>query len=89
MSHQFIFRFFYYSAKVSFGMESSHQIQQQAHIQVVAKNLYNQDAQRTPIAYGMLDRRMVYHIFYNCSTFMFIKFDLLNKSIISEVNYQS
>jgi len=40
-------------------VESAQQIQQQAHIHVVAKNLYNQDAQRTPVPYGMLDRRMV------------------------------
>lgn len=45
-------------SKVSFGVESAQQIQQQAHIHVVAKNLYNQDAQRTPVPYGMLDRRM-------------------------------
>ncbi|XP_067008979.2 DNA-directed RNA polymerase III subunit RPC1 isoform X1 [Anabrus simplex] len=43
---------------VSFGVESPQQIQQQAHIHVVAKNLYNQDTQRTPVSYGVLDRRM-------------------------------
>lgn len=44
---------------MSFGVESPQQIQQQAHIQVVAQNLYNRDAARTPVLYGMLDRRMV------------------------------
>ena len=50
---------FFPSAKVSFGIESAQEIQQQAHIQVVAQNLYNRDASRTPVVYGMLDRRMV------------------------------
>ncbi|XP_022912626.2 DNA-directed RNA polymerase III subunit RPC1 [Onthophagus taurus] len=43
---------------VSFGVESSESMQQQAHIHVVAKNLYNQDLQRTPIPYGVLDKRL-------------------------------
>nr|CAD7197843.1 unnamed protein product [Timema douglasi] len=43
---------------VCFGVDSPHQIQQQAHLHVVAKNLYNQDTQRTPVPYGVLDRRM-------------------------------
>ena len=29
-----------------------------SHIEVVGKNLYNQDADRTPIAYGVLDNKM-------------------------------
>lgn len=40
-------------------MESPESMQQNAHLQIVAKNLYNQDAQRTPVPYGVLDRRMV------------------------------
>ncbi|CAG9816329.1 unnamed protein product [Phaedon cochleariae] len=43
---------------VSFGVESSENMQQQSHIQVVAKNLYNQDDQRTPVPYGVLDMRL-------------------------------
>lgn len=43
---------------VSFGVESAESMQQQAHLHVVAKNLYNQDAQRTPIPYGVLDKRL-------------------------------
>lgn len=34
-------------------------MQEQAILQVVSKNLYNQDPQRTPIPYGVLDPRMV------------------------------
>ncbi|KAG8300593.1 DNA-directed RNA polymerase III subunit RPC1 [Homalodisca vitripennis] len=49
-----------YSAKckVSFGVDGPHQMQQQAHLHVVAKNLYAQDATRTPVPFGVLDRRM-------------------------------
>ncbi|EAT37385.1 AAEL010617-PA [Aedes aegypti] len=43
---------------VSFGIDSAELIQQEAHLHVVAKNLYNQDANRTPVTYGVLDRRM-------------------------------
>ncbi|KAJ3649772.1 hypothetical protein Zmor_021495 [Zophobas morio] len=43
---------------ISFGVESAESMQQQSHIHVVAKNLYNQDIQRTPIAYGVLDKRL-------------------------------
>uniref|UniRef100_A0A069DY71 DNA-directed RNA polymerase subunit n=1 Tax=Panstrongylus megistus TaxID=65343 RepID=A0A069DY71_9HEMI len=43
---------------VSFGMDGPHQMQQQAHLHVVAKNLYTQDTQRTPVRHGVLDRRM-------------------------------
>lgn len=41
-----------------FGVDSPQAIQQQAHIHVVGKNLYNQDAPRTPVSYGVLDRHM-------------------------------
>lgn len=43
---------------VSFGIDSADKIQQEAHIQVVGKNLYNQDQLRTPVPFGVLDRRM-------------------------------
>ncbi|EFA01191.1 DNA-directed RNA polymerase III subunit RPC1 [Tribolium castaneum] len=43
---------------ISFGIESAESMQQQSHIHVVAKNLYNQDVQRTPIPYGVLDKRL-------------------------------
>ena len=44
--------------QVCFGMQSPQEIQQCANMQVVAKNLYNQDSQRTPVLHGALDRRM-------------------------------
>ncbi|BES88214.1 Hypothetical protein polymerase [Nesidiocoris tenuis] len=43
---------------VSFGLDGPHAMQQQAHLHVVAKNLYVQDSKRTPVQYGVLDRRM-------------------------------
>ncbi|KAL1517105.1 hypothetical protein ABEB36_000913 [Hypothenemus hampei] len=43
---------------LSFGVESSESMQQQSHIHVVAKNLYNQDIGRTPVPYGVLDKRL-------------------------------
>lgn len=52
------------SSHVSFGVESAESMQQQAHIHVVAKNLYNQDVQRTPIPYGVLDKRLVIVCFF-------------------------
>ena len=45
-------------SQVCFGMQSPQQIQQCANMQVVAKNLYNQDSKRTPVTHGALDRRM-------------------------------
>jgi len=48
----------FFRAQVHFGVDSPERIQQQAHIQVVSKNLYNQDAPRTPAAFGVLDRQM-------------------------------
>lgn len=41
-----------------FGMASAEEIQQEAHIRVVSKNLYAQG--REPVSYGVLDRRMVF-----------------------------
>ena len=45
-------------SQVCFGMQSPQEIQQCANMQVVAKNLYNQDSKRTPVPHGALDRRM-------------------------------
>jgi len=54
---------------VCFGMQSPGEIQNTAHIQVVAKNLYNQDTGRTPVQYGALDNRMgTSQKDLNCST---------------------
>ncbi|KAM3959347.1 RNA polymerase III subunit A [Aphomia sociella] len=43
---------------VTFNVDSAPAIQNAAHIQVITKNLYAQDGQRVPAAYGVLDRRM-------------------------------
>ncbi|XP_053196870.1 DNA-directed RNA polymerase III subunit RPC1 [Scomber japonicus] len=43
---------------ICFGMKSAEQMRQQAHIQVVSKNLYSQDMNHTPLPYGVLDHRM-------------------------------
>ncbi|XP_013420118.1 DNA-directed RNA polymerase III subunit RPC1 isoform X2 [Lingula anatina] len=43
---------------VRFGLLSSEQMRQQAHIHVVSKNLYMQDGSRKPVPYGVLDHRM-------------------------------
>ncbi|XP_021335832.2 DNA-directed RNA polymerase III subunit RPC1 isoform X1 [Danio rerio] len=43
---------------ICFGMKSSEQMRQQAHIQVVSKNLYSQDTSHKPLQYGVLDHRM-------------------------------
>lgn len=46
---------------VQFGIDSPEEIQQEAHIRIVSKNLYNDG--RQPVPYGVLDRQMV------CMTF--------------------
>ncbi|XP_069719344.1 DNA-directed RNA polymerase III subunit RPC1 isoform X3 [Phaenicophaeus curvirostris] len=43
---------------ICFGMKSPEQMRQQAHIQVVSKNLYSQDNHHSPLQYGVLDHRM-------------------------------
>lgn len=43
---------------LTFGVDGPHEMQRQAHLHVVAKNLYSQDAVRTPVPFGVLDRRM-------------------------------
>lgn len=52
-----IFVFFFLSSHVIFGMNSAEEIQQEAHMRVLSKNLYSQG--RDPVGYGVLDRRMV------------------------------
>ncbi|KAG2462619.1 RPC1 polymerase, partial [Polypterus senegalus] len=39
-------------------MKSAEQMRQQAHLQVVSKNLYSQDMGHTPLPHGVLDHRM-------------------------------
>lgn len=43
---------------ICFGMKSAKEMRQQAHIQVVSKNLYSQDNNHTPLSNGVLDHRM-------------------------------
>ncbi|XP_012859703.2 DNA-directed RNA polymerase III subunit RPC1 [Echinops telfairi] len=43
---------------ICFGMKSPEEMRQQAHIQVVSKNLYSQDNNHAPLPYGVLDHRM-------------------------------
>ena len=73
---------FFPSAKVSFAIESAQEIQQQAHIQVVAQNLYNRDASRTPVLYVMLDRRMVCSIVLKLINKFSYNFQILELQII-------
>lgn len=42
---------------MQFSINSPEEIQQEAHIRIVSKNLYSDG--RQPVAYGVLDRRMV------------------------------
>ena len=55
-----------FRSKVTFGVESPQQIQQQAHIQVVSKDLYSVGVPKTPVPFGPLDQRLVRFRFYNC-----------------------
>ncbi|XP_046612722.1 DNA-directed RNA polymerase III subunit RPC1 isoform X1 [Neodiprion virginianus] len=43
---------------VTFGIDNRHNMERQAHIHVVSKNLYSQDSHRSPVPYGVLDRKM-------------------------------
>ena len=47
---------------VQFGIDSPEEIQQEAHIRIVSKNLYNDG--RQPVPYGVLDRQMVSRWFF-------------------------
>lgn len=48
-----------------------HNMLMQSTVQVITKNLYNEDIGRTPLLYGALDRRMVLK---NCNNFyLFLK----------------
>jgi len=54
---------------VCFGMQNAGEIQKAAHMQVVAKNLYNQDTGRTAVLHGALDNRMgTSQKEFNCTT---------------------
>jgi len=48
-----------YRNQIQFAPFSSLEMQKEAHIHVVSKNLYSQDAARTPAAFGVLDPKLV------------------------------
>lgn len=56
-------------------------MRQQAHIQVVSKNLYSQDNNHAPLLYGVLDHRMVRPLPLPSST----RLDLLTKLMASQI----
>eukprot|EP00795_Rhopilema_esculentum_P008415 gene8415-14396_t len=43
---------------IHFGIMSPDQMQKQANVHCVAKNLYNQDVNRTPLSFGVLDKKL-------------------------------
>ncbi|XP_029660797.1 DNA-directed RNA polymerase III subunit RPC1 isoform X2 [Formica exsecta] len=43
---------------ISFEADNMHNMLMQSSVPVITKNLYNEDVERTPVMYGMLDRRM-------------------------------
>ncbi|KAG5346572.1 RPC1 polymerase, partial [Acromyrmex charruanus] len=43
---------------ISFGVDSMHDINMQASVEMISKNLYNEDTKHTPALQGALDRRM-------------------------------
>ncbi len=45
--------------QIQFAPFSSLEMQKEAHIHVVSKNLYSQDAARTPAPFGVLDPKLV------------------------------
>lgn len=45
------------SSHVQFCISSPEEIQQESHLRIVSKNLYQ--GQRQPVPYGVLDKRMV------------------------------
>jgi len=49
--------------QIQFAPFSSLEMQKEAHIHVVSKNLYSQDAARTPAPFGVLDPKLVIEIF--------------------------
>jgi len=50
---------FIYRNQIQFAPFSSLEMQKEAHIHVVSKNLYSQDAARTAAPFGVLDPKLV------------------------------
>jgi len=48
-----------FSEKVTFGLMSAEEMKKQAHLHVVSKLLYHTEGTRRPVAYSVLDHRMV------------------------------
>lgn len=63
---------FVYRSHVQFGIDSPEEIQQEAHIRIVSKNLYTDG--RQPVAYGVLDRQMVRSWFWAVFSFEWLYF---------------
>ena len=57
--HWFVILLLFPSNQIQFAPFSSLEMQKEAHIHVVSKNLYSQDAARTPAAFGVLDPKLV------------------------------
>lgn len=55
----FTYIFSLFSSHISFEADNTHNMLMQSAVQVITKKLYNDDAERTPIMHGVLDRRMV------------------------------
>lgn len=54
------------SSHISFEADNMHNMLMQSSVPVITKNLYNEDVERTPVMYGMLDRRMVFKNYNIC-----------------------
>ena len=50
---------YYFRGSLNFGVLTADQMRKQSHLQCVAKNLYSQDGMRTPVPYGVLDKKLV------------------------------
>ena len=61
----FRFRCRLFRDQIQFAPFSALEMQKEAHIQVVSKNLYQQDAARTPAPFSVLDPKLVnyFHLF--------------------------
>lgn len=74
---------------ICFGMKSPEEMRQQAHIQVVSKNLYSQDNHHSPLQYGVLDHRMVGTFFFVFQTLSGELLKWLKKVGVTEMYFLS
>ena len=68
---------------MTFGVMTANQMRQQAHLQVVSKNLYTQDGTRRPVPYGVLDHRLVRFPCEDCQ--LYVVTSKTNGKIIMDV----